>query len=437
MHQNVPGVGAQRQLEQRRVVEGDQADGEQAGRRDRVAEPGEHPRVHDGEQPLARATAAVAAGGQGAQGEGDRGAHHEQRRDDHGEGHVTEHVSAEQHATVDARGPAGDPDQQGAAGQPGQRAQQRPTVGANVEPADADQVADGEQDGDREPQQVEPPGAGERAGGQRAGQRVAGDRLGQGDRGWRLVGHRRPARRQRHPQPDGRAHQHQLGSHQPPERPRDPLIEPAEQARPMTPTGGAEQHDEPDLDDDQGAVRGGQASEVADPHQGVDHPRPGDQGEAREGQGREASSHDGQVVAQPRAQQHQGREPTHPDADPDQVPGQAVDRQLVTPGAGRVAGERQRGQRQQGDQRQRPHGGVPGRERATHGDHGGQRRADQQGTQQVDLGGEGGQLIDETRCRDGDAGDARIAQHQRDGAADHPAGRCESRQPDGHRAGPG
>ena len=157
-HDEVPGVRRQRQLEQTRPVEDDEAHEEEGRGEDRVADDLEVGRVDGAEQQLARSQGAVGAWTQGPRARV-TGAPRTRRIGTtiasimcsvmcHGEGDPP----------VDAEHAAGRPDEDEPAEDPVDRPQHRPAVPPPREPDDAGEVEpDGEQR-HREEEPVDPPG---------------------------------------------------------------------------------------------------------------------------------------------------------------------------------------------------------------------------------------------------------------------------------------
>ena len=217
-HQQVPGVGRQRQLEQAGPVERREAEEEERRRDHRVREHPHRPRVHHLEQHLARPPRLVGAGLERAQRERHRRAGHEQQRHDHRDGHVHDHVHAEQHPPPDARRAAGGPDEQRPAEHPADGARHRPGVAAPAQPDHAGEVEPDGQHRGAEEEPVEPPRGEPVGAGHRPGVGVAGQLEDAAGRR-RRVGHRRHAAGQHRGQPGRGTHDGELDDGQPREHP--------------------------------------------------------------------------------------------------------------------------------------------------------------------------------------------------------------------------
>ena len=224
----------ERQLEQARPVEGDEAHEEEGGREDRVAEHGQQPRVDDAEHHLTRAERAVARAAAAMRSANvDRRAQHEEDRHDHRLDHVQRHVPREGDPPVDAEHTVGRVEEEHPAEHPGHGARHGPRVTTAPQPHDAREVdADGEQCRRRgratRPATRSPRTAPVGAGG--AGNPVSASAR-HGAATVSGTGRRGPGGRRADADGDGhddRAHRPPAGSHsRPPERRSQPWSEPA------------------------------------------------------------------------------------------------------------------------------------------------------------------------------------------------------------------
>ena len=423
-HQYVPGMRREGEAEQRRVVEDDEADEEQRGRHDRVADHAQQPRVHEPQHQLPRTQAAVAAGGQRAQGEADRRREDEEHRRIHRDGHVLDHVPGERHPAEHARGATRRPDEDHPADHPPDQPQGAPAVAPTVQPDHPHDVdADGD-DGEDAPEPVEPPQGQPGRSGRRRRRRVPGQLRRRGRvQPPRRGGRRRAGEGRR--EPHGHPHDEELGHREAQEQapPGAAVVHPSDDPAALLPAEQPEHDQAGGLDEDEGSVCGGQVPEVADPAQ-PDH-RADDAGhrdgdEAPQRHRRVPPDDDRQVSTQSRPEQDDGQQAPHPQRRRHEVGRDGVDRGLVVGGAGRVPGQ---GEREQSADSQE---GRRGDSLALQGHrrHGGCRRGDEraddrhaQGLERPDVGGE---LAPERGVVERQACGVREPEDDADQGGDHP-----------------
>ena len=137
-------------LERRRVVEDDEASGEEhagdggSGDRNRRNREWVKSRSHSRMPRLPSCR-----GGEHAEGEQNRAAEDEEWWGEHHQSHVLDHVGAEVHEPVDGRPSAGHPDQHDASGQPADQTVHRPFVAATPNPDEPPEVEAGEHPGEQ------------------------------------------------------------------------------------------------------------------------------------------------------------------------------------------------------------------------------------------------------------------------------------------------
>ena len=255
------------QPEQRRVVEDDEADEEQRGGttglpNTRSSREWTSPRTSSRGPRLPSPT-----GGERAQREADRCREDEEHRRIHRDGHVLDHVPRERDPAEHARGATRRPDEDHPADDPPDQAQDAPVVAPAAQPDHPHQVdADGEDRQDA-PEPVEPPQRQPGRGGRRGGRFGVPGQLRRRRRG---VEARRRGGRGRAGQcrrePDGHAHDDELGHREPEEQPPDRTLggHPADHPAALLPAEQAEDDQAGGLDEDQGPVCGGEVPELAD-----------------------------------------------------------------------------------------------------------------------------------------------------------------------------
>ena len=401
-------MGAQRQLEERAVVEDREAEEEERGRDDRVGQDPQIARVDDGEDELARTEGLVLARGEGPQREGHRRARHHEERGDHRDAHVLDHVPGKAHLAVDAGAARGEVEEDEPAEHPADGSQGRPVVAPRPQPEHPAQVHEDRDDGDGQPQPVDLPLGEPAHGAGRPRVEVAGQVVDDRGLGALLRRGRRRGAADGGAQTHRPGHDRHLAQGQPGEGGGAPLlarVEGSDDPVPVPPAGSAEEDRGDRLEDEQDPVARVEAGEAADVDPRGEQPGPDEQDEAPARDRGVAPHRHPEVLAERRADDDERDEPADPHAGGDEVEAESVDPGHVIEARRGVAGE---GQRQQGEEAgpgEPRESGLGGGERCRDRDDGDDERGDDRGPGGVQLPDEGHELGEVVRVGEPEAGE--------------------------------
>ena len=252
--------------------------------------------------------------GQRPQRQGDGGRWHQEQGDDHGDGHMHDHVPREHDPAIDARGTAHGIDEERPAEHPEQGLPHRPAVTAAAQPQHPTDIqAHGEQ-GHGDPQPVGVPDVQPGIGRRRAGVRVAGQLIHRRRVRGEQPGRRRRSARQRHRGAHREAHKNELADGKPGKGRgiAGAGIQPLDHGATVPPSRDAERDQGPGLDHEQGAVAAAQIAQARHAEPRDQDPTENDSGIRPGGHRREPPDRDGQVGLQLGPQDQDREQPADP-----------------------------------------------------------------------------------------------------------------------------